>query len=93
MAKERTGEEFKESVAKNKLTELRTRECSFCNYKLGYVFNGDKISIDTGCDCVNYGPVISYTTWDSLASLYNMNLHVPDFIAMMDEKFKFNDKD
>ena len=93
MPKERTEEEFKESVIKNKITEFKIRKCSFCHYDIKYVFDGDTISLDTGCDCVTYGPVITEISWDDLVSRYNDNIDVPNFISRMDEKFKFNEKD
>ncbi len=39
--------------------KLVIHPCSLCQYPCGFLVRGDKLFYDTGCDCVNYGPVIS----------------------------------
>ena len=66
----RIGEEFKKAVKRKGLSFLLLRRCSLCNYPISYLFEDDKIYLDSGCDCIGFNKVTE-TTWNALACYYN----------------------
>lgn len=81
-------DDFARAVSERQLSRFNLRDCSMCGYPVGYVFGAGRIAIDTGCDCVTYGPVITETEWESLADHYNRQKN-PEYIAQMDAYFGF----
>lgn len=80
----RTPEEFKEAAAKRGLNEWVIRRCSMCNYPLSFVFSGDFVGFDSGCDCVTYHTPLKPCSWADIAKHYNMQNH-EDVIKEMNQ--------
>lgn len=53
----RAPEDFERAAKDRKLGGLHLHDCSLCGYPVAYYFGADGVSLDTGCDCVSYGPV------------------------------------
>lgn len=54
---------------KAKPVRFEDRDCSICNYPLGFVSNGEgDILYDTTCNCVSYPTVPTMRTWGQLIS-------------------------
>jgi len=88
MAKTRSPEEFRSAVEKKKIHFWFIHQCSFCNYRCGYVFRDGDVFYDSGCDCVTYGYVITPKDYEDVAEQYNMQTH-EKFIRDMDEFWGF----
>ncbi len=70
MVRKITIEEVKDSVKKNKITQVTIRQCSICGYMMHYFIKVDQVSIDTCCDCVTYGS-FKISSWEDLADTVN----------------------
>ena len=64
--------------------------CSMCRYPCAFLFSGDTVRYDAGCDCVKYGPAITSRTWDSVAGHYNLQSH-PEVIKEMNTFWGFTE--
>ncbi len=84
----KTSEDFKKSVIENGINFWPVRTCSICGYLIGYVFEEDKISFDSNCDCVSYITPAQVSSYNDVAFTYN-NLINPETIKETDEFFKF----
>lgn len=58
MTKEITRQDFINAIKKRPFS---LRACSICSYPLCCFYKGNELYCDTGCDCVNYGPVHTLT--------------------------------
>ena len=47
-------ENFKAAI---RINDYPLNTCSLCGYWMSYFYQGDKIVIDTGCDCVTYSNI------------------------------------
>lgn len=65
-----TAEEVRESILRNKITDIPVHECGLCGYPCGYRIYGDKVFYDNGCDCVWGGE--TERTFNDIAHLINM---------------------
>ena len=86
----RSAQEFEQAVGDRKLGGLHLRDCSLCGYPIAYYFGSEGVSLDTGCDCVNYGPVIRPSSWQAVADHYNAQKNA-EYIAKLDSWFGFSD--
>lgn len=84
----RSGDDFKKQAVKLNITKWPMHDCSICGYPCGYLFRGDEVFYDSGCDCVNYTN-IQPRNWEDVAEHYNMQSH-PDVIKKMDEFWGFH---
>lgn len=90
----KTALELQQAAQEKKLTRLHIRDCSLCGYPLAYLFSPSyqHVGLDTGCDCVTYGPVIHESSWEEVAQHYNLhleNLPESDYTKNMQEYFGF----
>lgn len=90
MSKQRTGEELKAQSAQLGIVGWPVRNCSICRYELAYLFDGDLVAFDSGCNCVRYHK-IDLRTWAEVANHYNMQTNA-DVIARYDRFWGFTDE-
>lgn len=50
----RTKEEIEKKIKELGIKRWNVHNCSMCDYPVGYIFEDDKIFLDTGCYCVGY---------------------------------------
>lgn len=41
-------------------------ECTECDYKIGFIFNGDQVMYDSGCRCDTTANPITVSSWTSV---------------------------
>ena len=63
-------EDFKKAAQELKISRWTIHNCSMCGYPCGYIFRGDSVSYDCGCDCVAYTNIIQ-SSWEEVADFYN----------------------
>lgn len=85
----RSPDEFQAAATERKLGGLHLRDCSLCGYPIAYYFGAEGVSLDTGCDCVSYGPVIRPSSWQAVADHYNAQTNA-GYLAKLDEHFGFS---
>jgi len=84
----RSADEFQRAAAERGLGGFHVRDCSICGYPIAYLFHGDQVALDTGCDCVSYGPVIRDSSWSAIADHYNLQTNA-EYVAKIDAFFGF----
>ena len=98
MAKKSKEDQMKDKVEvivkfmKSRPVRFVDRNCSICNYPLGFVSDGGgRIYYDTNCDCVGYRTVPKIRTWEQFTSQllhytgddnYSFENEVDDFIKV-----------
>lgn len=88
MNNKKTGEDFKSQAKLKNITEWHIRNCSICNYPLGYYFHEDgRVFYDNGCDC-GFGKSMNIRSWDNVAEHYNMQDY-PSVIEKMNNFWGF----
>lgn len=81
-------EDFKTQAKIHNITYWHLRNCSMCDYELGYYFRDDeRVEYDNGCGCTG-GSSFSQRTWQDIADHYNMQTH-PEYIKKMNAFWKF----
>lgn len=55
-----------------------TEECPGCDYKIGYLFNGDKVTYDPGCRCEGSNNLTVNSSWESVAADINTRLQTSE---------------
>ena len=61
-------------AAKLKHARWVTDECPGCDYKIGYLFDADKVTYDPGCRCEGcYNPPMN-SSWETVAADINTRL-------------------
>lgn len=67
----RQPEEFKQAATEKNIQKWVIHHCSMCSYPCGYIFRGDQVFYDSGCDCVTYGPALRPADYKDVAEQYN----------------------
>ena len=80
----RSADELQKIAAERGLVAWPIHECTFCHYKVGYVFREDGVFFDTGCWCVRTPDKLRRESWEDVARHYNMQDDAR-YIASMDE--------
>ena len=83
--------DFKNAAKKLNLSKWPVHDCSICGYSCGYVFDGNNVGYDSGCDCVTWEN-IRPSSWADVADFYNMQ-HSPKIIEAMNRFWGFERKD
>jgi len=66
-----TPEELHKKAALLRHSKWVTQECSECEAKLGYIFDGDKVWFNLGCRCENSLNQTTLSSWKSVAAEVN----------------------
>ena len=87
----KSGEDFKQAAYKKRPNKWVIRECSLCDYPLGYVFNQyhSEVAYDSGCNCVKYTN-FQAREWDDLARMYNSQTNA-EYIKEMKSFWGFDE--
>lgn len=85
----KTGDEFKAQAQRYRILEWRMHECSICGYPCGFVFQGDVVKYDSGCNCVSAGLNLQPRAWEAVADHYNLQTN-PEYIAEMNTFWHFD---
>lgn len=83
----KTPEELKNQVKLKGINKWTVHNCSMCGYPCGYVFRGEDVFYDPGCDCV-FGEE-KQRSWENLAEEFNRNQpeNNPDFAGKHPEAY------
>lgn len=65
-------DDFKRAAGDRNIKAWTIRRCGLCGYPLSYLFHGEGVLFDPGCDCT-YGGLPEPRSWDDVASHYNRN--------------------
>lgn len=82
-------EQFQTQAKAHNITRWHTYDCSICDYPCGYLFVGDDVGYDSGCDCTGR-EMVYWSSWQEVADHYNMQTH-PKAIAEMDAFWHFDE--
>ena len=88
--RKRTGADFRAAAEKHGITRWQIHDCSICDYPCGYLFRGDEVFYDSGCDCVTYRSDLHPRSWEDVAEQYNMQSH-PAVIEAYDTFWYFTE--
>lgn len=80
-------EAFRKAQKEKNISRWAIHDCSICGYQCGYVFRGDDVFYDSGCNCTNFDG-FQLRSFADVASHYNMQRN-PDYIKKMDEFWGF----
>jgi hypothetical protein len=69
-----TAEELKQAIKEKGITRWDIHECSMCGYLCGYVFVGEQVFYDSGCDCMSYGNKLNPRNWGDVVDQYNRQI-------------------
>lgn len=75
VATRKSAEDFRRAAKEHNIVRWGIRDCSICGYGLAYDIDGEKITFDSGCHCVDYQCHIE-RTWQDLADHYNLQTDV-----------------
>lgn len=77
----KTADDFKKAAAERHLTKWNIHECSICGAPVGFIFRGDSVYFDSGCDCAQGD--LRESDWQEVAECYNRNAGANDVLARM----------
>jgi len=89
--KTKTAADFQQQVKEKNITSWILRHCSMCDAPLSFLFDGDDVYYDSGCDCVTYITIPQERSYQDLANLYNQNIENEGWIKEINEFFGFNE--
>jgi uncharacterized protein YceK len=89
--KTKTAEDFEKQVKEKNITSWILRYCSMCDAPLSFLFDGDDVYYDSGCDCVNFRTIPQESSYDELANHYNRNIKNEEYLKEINEYFGFKD--
>lgn len=69
--KKRSVGDFKRQAKKRRITIWTVHNCSMCMYPCGFIFVGDQVKYDSGCDCNGHSTAIRPCSWQEVAEHYN----------------------
>ncbi len=72
----KTAEELRLAANKRQITRWNIHECSICGMSVGYIFRGDFVYFDGGCDCADGG--LQLSDWQDVTACYNLNAGADD---------------
>ena len=85
----KTGQDFRDAVELNNLTQWHIHNCSICGYDCGYRFISGEVYYDNGCYCT-CGENLNKRTWGDVANQYLIQTN-PEVINGMNKMFNFKD--
>lgn len=80
-----TAEQCRAIVKDKGFRRVGHHRCTLCGYQTAYVFDGDAVYFDPGCDCT-YGRNVRPSSYESLAETFNRQ--TPEIRAHMWEDFQ-----
>lgn len=86
----RVGSDFRAAAEAHRITKWQIHACSLCGYPCSFLFRGDEVFYDAGCDCVTMSPEPYPRSWNSVAEHYNLQSH-PETIAKYDAFWHFTE--
>lgn len=72
MSDDKNPGDFKQATIKHGIKTWDIHNCSFCNYTVGFLFKGDLVFYDNGCDCTNHLGGMRHSSFKEVARHYNM---------------------
>lgn len=66
-----TADMVREMVTLSGKSHFVIHVCDFCQYRCGFIFDGDTVQYDNGCYCVKT-PRTRVTDWDEVAEVANV---------------------